>query len=219
MKNVLLTICLLFCIASYAMETNSPKQLTVTEVAHPDNQKEKILIIESDDPATLAQFDEVIAQYPELKQLEHANSESTKNLRVVYKNTEFIEKKDATRDCLLGVGLCLGGILFVQAAGEEYDDANPPQGIYANVGTKYVDGGAGCLVASIWVGGLVFGIKGIIEIFSKGDKSSAMIENWSTDEILDKTSLVELDKKKFEIENASNINQKVMPYLLVKTWL
>lgn len=219
MKYFLSFIVLSVLYAHSGFATGIPKSLKITEVSNPTNKKEKLLIIESEDSITLAEFDQMIRQYPELTRIDQSDDKAFKNVRVVAKTTAFIEKQYSTRDCLLGVGLCLGGMIIVQSAGSDLDTSNPPTGVYATVGNKYLDGGGACFVASMWTAGLVFGIKGIIEIFTKDNNYTGMIDNWSADDILNQTSLVKVDEKEFEIRDDHTIGKKVLPYVMVKTWL
>ena len=68
---------------------------------------------------------------------------------------------------LLGTGFCLGGCLFVTIAGETkgpYDP--PPEGFYATVGSKSVEGPGACLVGGMWLTGLIFMGKAAFGDFS-----------------------------------------------------
>lgn len=84
---------------------------------------------------------------------------------IITQSKKGMVKDNAGRDCLIGVGACTLGLLFVQATGETLDTNNPPTGLYANVGDKYVEGGAAAFTSLVWLGGCIFGVKGVIELF------------------------------------------------------
>lgn len=84
---------------------------------------------------------------------------------IITQSRKGMVKDNAGRDCLIGVGACTLGLLFVQATGQPVDTNNPPTGLYATAGDKYVEGGAAAFTSFVWLGGCIFGVKGIIELF------------------------------------------------------
>ncbi len=192
--------------------------LKIVKAVNPDNPRESYLIIESSDPKLKAELSEVLEGFPTLIKFEEPDENSAlRSLLVVARKNEFIQKRHATRDCLIGVGACVLGIGIVQG-GDDYDENNPPSGFHAFVGDKVVTGGTACLVGALWVTGIVFGIKGIIEIFSKDDTLGMLNDEWDADDIIKQTSLKKKSEKEFTIDRSVLIQKKVLPYILVNTW-
>jgi len=125
---------------------------------------------------------------------------------------DIMTHEKAGRDFGIGAGLCLGGCLFVIIAGKDLDPSNPPSGFYAYVGKRYVDGGMGCVVGALWIAGLVFVGKAIIELFlphSRTDDSGAVK---STEQIIAAARMNVIDKEVLSIplENPELAYQQVL---------
>ncbi|MCZ8216007.1 MAG: hypothetical protein O9262_07200 [Cyclobacteriaceae bacterium] len=132
---------------------------------------------------------------------------------IITKSRKGMVKDNAGRDCLIGVGACTLGVLFVQATGETVDAANPPTGLFATAGDKYVEGGAAAFTSFVWLGGCIFGIKGIIELFKPRtqEKQVTMALNstnrYTAEGIIKSAFLLKGSEKDFSEEetNASDI--------------
>lgn len=212
----------LFILIQFAVFSNivaADHNFTIVEVSSPVDPSEKLLIIESDDSLLLNSLNELLVEYPELVRINKPSEPEFNSMLVIARQKKFIDKDHTARDCLLGVGFCAGGIAFIQATGEDTDNTSTTNTMYAQAGNKVVTGGNACFVSALWVTGIVFGIKGIIEIFSKekgyvGEVNS----NWNTRDLLNNTTLIKLDEKAFSIKDKDMIARKLMPYILIKTW-
>lgn len=134
---------------------------------------------------------------------------------IITQSRKGLVKDNAGRDCLIGVGACSLGLLFVQATGETVDTNNTATGLYATVGDKYVEGGAAVFTSFVWLGGCIFGIKGIIELFKPQtqEKNVTAALNGSTaltaEGIIRNAFLVKNNEKEFT-SGENNVSDIVM---------
>jgi hypothetical protein len=125
-------------------------------------------------------------------------------------------------DLGIGAGLCVGGCIIGYAIGTPKSETAPPQGFYATVGDKVVTGGPACIVGTMWVAGLVFLLKGVIEIFVPaatgpiGMKNSVVPAPLSTQQLITKSNMREIGsyEKSFSASDFAGLDGWVKRYCL-----
>lgn len=159
--NRIITCTLIFLVTtSFCLEA----QVKATLAQNPGIAKDYYIFLENIEDQNLK--NQVIESLRTNTQVKVFVSESDQTAPIIITQTrKGMVKDNAGRDCLIGVGACTLGLLFVQATGQTLDTNNPPTGFVANVGDKYVEGGGAAFTGLIWLGGCVFGAKGIIELF------------------------------------------------------
>lgn len=187
-----------------------------TEAASTGDNGQSYLFIDLDDASAkkslLADLKEAVpgglyAQYRPDKDNE------VKGPLLVVQNNRFMMKEKAGRDLGIGGGLCLGSCLFVMVAGEKVDPREPPQGLYAQVGDRRVEGGAAMVPSIMGCLGLLFIGKGFIELFlppasSYGEKQKIQ----TTDEIIAGEGLDVKDKRNMVFNEMSELRRYVIQY-------
>lgn len=207
---------LFFSIAYSVSGYSNGNKLKVYTVKGSDSKK--YLIIQSQNDSLKNRVKKVCAGLEGFTVLEteKPNSVNKPDFFLVSTHKKFMSRERAGKDCLIGVGSCLGGILFIQAAGTEASRTNTPNGFYAYSGNKFVDGGAACVPASLYLAGLGFGIKGLIELFLPRNKFKSLPPNASFDDVMRWTGLKIMNEKEFEISSDKDIYSGVVPYLLAE---
>lgn len=151
---------LLLVMLSFCLEA----QVKATLAQNPSISKDFYIFLENIEDQTLKnQVIELLRTNTSVKVFV-SESDQTAPI-IITQSRKGMVKDNAGRDCLIGVGACTLGLLFVQATGQTLDTNNPPTGLFANVGDKYVEGGAAAFTGFVWLGGCIFGVKGIIELF------------------------------------------------------
>lgn len=218
MKTVLTFVLLL--IGTFTLAEN----VKLTLAQNPINLKQSYFILETDD----LNLEQKIIQEIEnnemlslLIQKNIVNEELANAVKPMMITTGgFIDPNTAGTDCLLGVSSCIGGMLFVSATGDNINGPIPPQGLYAQVGTKYVSGGPAAFTMVLWATGCVFGTKGIIELFrrkKKNNYSSTTNNNdqfLSSQEILHLSGLTFVSEIDFDLKDETDISARLIPYLI-----
>lgn len=202
-----------------SLEMYSNDVIKITETVNPKDPKEVYLIVEASNAALRKNMIHSFNEYSSLIVYEQAiDSECGVNSPfIVAKNKQGLKREDAGRDCLIGVGSCLLGVIIIQAIGTTSPYGY--SGFYATAGDKYVEGPTACLVSSIWITGIVFGVKGIIELFKPKTKEQSDNIYLKTEDIIESAKLEKVNEKSIVITNNSMMEQRVIPYILTKIWL
>ncbi len=195
-------------------------ELNVTKVVDLESGQDLILV-ESDSTNELVTFEKLTnenGQFTIYKSEKHGY-----NAPLVVTSVKKVQKEGknkAAQNCLLGTGGCLLGIAFVSANGEKIDDNNPPQGLYAQVGDKAVSGGEACLPASLWIGGLYAGIKGIVQLIQGGSKkSTASNQTIDSSQMTKLTSTDLMQSNRLRSEENYNIDVRNLNAEQLNSWL
>jgi hypothetical protein len=177
-------------------------QLKVTRAQNTSITKDFYIFVDNiPDDATRQQIIQSFAANTSVKIFESAADKESP--LIITKSAKGLVKDNAGRDCLIGVGGCALGYLFVQATGKTLDPNTPPSGFFATAGTKYVEGGGAGFVGAMWTASCVFGIKGIVEIFRPATKEKAIkgalnLSAMTTEKIIANTMLFKASEQSFE---------------------
>jgi hypothetical protein len=139
-------------------------------------------------------------------------------------NEPFMHRGKAARDIVIGTFLCLGSCAMVRLFGDDLNPSAPPSGFFVYVGDRYMAGAPGCLITSACLVGILFVVKGVVELFippyqggiiEKRDEEDANLKVPDIDEIVAEAGLKVKDRKEYIISdgNAVEIERKVIRYL------
>ncbi len=212
---------LIITVLSFLAFNASFCQVKITKATNLENSKDKYLFIETPNVEYHKEIIQKLRAKTEYVVMEtKTDSINSKSLIIVTNKKKGSVSDNAGQDCLIGGGACLLGILFVQAAGESYSGAVPPtNGFSANAFGKYVEGGGACLTAGLWATGVAFGIKGFVKLVSKPSKKKAVQtvsrDKYDVNKIIRDAGLYTVDYKTFQLNDNSDVQGILMPYVIV----
>jgi hypothetical protein len=163
--------CTALCHAENSKQT--PGKVTVTQVEAADGSGRHFALVDADDNALKASLLQAMSkEFPGQVYVE-AGKDGPKQGPILYAESHSgsMQHSKAGRDLGIGVAMCAGACLFVQAAGEDADKAQP-DGLFVKVGDKVVTGGAAVLPCALGGVGLVFLGRSAIEAFLPGESES-----------------------------------------------
>ena len=188
-------------------------KIKVTLAKSTNNPDKKLFFIDCDDAKLKADIKSKLKSEGDLLCFEQKGATAYAPLLVEGSKGKTYKEKGQTR-CLAGAGLCLGGTLFVVLFG---DSPNPySSGFKAIFLNSEVTGPGACFVAAAWVGGIISGIVGIVDLVkhNRGETPSSSNKIMHTDEIISQAHLEKVKEFEIEVNEINDIDKTLIPYLI-----
>jgi hypothetical protein len=151
----------------------SPGKVTVTHVEAADGSGRHFAMVDADDMALKASLLQAMnKEFPGQVYVEAAK-DGPRQGPILYAESHSgsMRHSKAGRDLGIGVAMCAGACLFVQAAGEDADKVHV-DGFVVQAGDKVVSGGAAVLPCALGGVGLIFLGRSAIEVFLPSESQS-----------------------------------------------